>query len=213
MVKMTRTKILLALVAVGLLTALGIAGTVWAQTPPGRGPIQSPGPNQGPQNGPTQGNYGFCHGNNGQANVMWQAVASALGLTTDELNTKLQDGQTIRDLAKAKGMSDADLVKAFRDASKTMMDQLVQSGQLTQQQADSMFTSMQGHMTDQTWLSMIDMMSGSGAGHMGGMMGSGWGGPGGMMGGWNNGGNSSGSSSNGGTRGPGRGGMMGGRFF
>ena len=210
MAKITRTRILL--VAVGLVAALAVAGTVWAQTPPGRGSIQSPDP----QSGPTQGAWGACHGNGGSGSIMWQSVAEALGLSTEELNIELQKGQSIRDLAKAKGLTDADLVKAFRDASETMMDQLVQNGQLTQEQADAMLNNMQSHMTDQSWLAMLDMMSGNGWGHMGGMMGSGWDGHGGMMGGWNGAG-PRGSNSNGdGTAVPGwggRGGMMGGRFF
>ena len=128
----------------------------------------------------------------------------------------LAKGAITRDLAKAKGLSDAALVTAFRDAARTMMSQLVQNGQLTQKQADGMFSLMQSHMTDQSWLAMLDMMSGNGWGHMGGMMGSGWDGHGGMMGGWNGAG-PRGSNSNGdGTAVPGwggRGGMMGGRFF
>ncbi|TAK36880.1 MAG: hypothetical protein EPO21_01110 [Chloroflexota bacterium] len=212
MVKTMRKRVML-LVAVGVLAALAIAGTVLAQTPPGQGPNPSPAP--GPQSGQDQGVWGACHGNGGYGNVMWQSVAKALGLSTDELNVKLEGGQSIRDLAKAKGLSDADLVTAFRDAAKSMMAQLVENGQLTQQQADYMLNNMQSHMTDETWLSMIDAMSGNGWGHMGGMMGGNWGGPGGMMGGWNN-GAPRGSSSNGGMMGGGwggRGGMMGGRFF
>jgi hypothetical protein len=63
-------------------------------------------------------------------------VANALGITTDELKTDLQNGQSIADIAKAKGVDPATVVQAITDAANTKLDEAVASGKLTQDQAD-----------------------------------------------------------------------------
>lgn len=67
--------------------------------------------------------------------AVFDAVAQALGMTTAELQTSLQGGQTLTAIAQAKGIS-ADTVKqAVVTAKKAEVDAALQSGRLTADQA------------------------------------------------------------------------------
>ena len=121
--------------------------------------------------------HGVMMGQNGMHEQVWTAVAKKLGLTYTELNAALQNGQTVAQLAQAKGMSLDALKTAALDAMKTSFAELVKQGVMTQEQADWMLD----HMDD---MPMFNFDQGFGPGMMGGrgMMGRG---PGRMMGrGW-----------------------------
>jgi len=64
------------------------------------------------------------------------AAASALGMTVEELRTALQGGQSLADVARAKGVDVAKVVEALVAQMKTHLDQHVASGQITQAEAD-----------------------------------------------------------------------------
>lgn len=64
------------------------------------------------------------------------AVARALGLTEQTLAQQLQNGQTIEQLAQARGVTTASLHAAAVTALKTQLSAEVKSGRLTQAQAD-----------------------------------------------------------------------------
>jgi uncharacterized membrane protein len=74
----------------------------------------------------------------GQAEL--EAAAKALGMTADELSTALQSGQTLEELATAKGVDIADVKAAIQSAHKEEMraqiKQAVADGTMTQDKAD-----------------------------------------------------------------------------
>ena len=115
------------------------------------------------------GMHNSMMGANGMHEQVMTAVAKKLGLTYAELNTALQNGQTVAQLAQAKGVSLDALKTAALDAMRTSFAELVKQGVMTQEQADWMLD----HMDD---MPMFDFAQGFGPGMMGGRV------PGGMMG-------------------------------
>ena len=105
--------------------------------------------------------HGAMMGANGMHEQVWTAVAKKLGLTYAELNTALQNGQTVAQLAQAKGISLDALKTAALEAMKTSFAELVKQGAMTQEQADWMLD----HMDD---MPMFNFDQGFGPGMMGG---------------------------------------------
>jgi hypothetical protein len=70
------------------------------------------------------------------------AVATRLGTTYDQLITALQNGQTIAQLADAKGVSLEALQQVANTARANALNQLVQQGVITREQADWMLDRM-----------------------------------------------------------------------
>jgi len=67
-----------------------------------------------------------------------------LGMSIDEIKEALQDGgQTIKDLLAGKGISDEDVQSAMQEAQQKRLQQAVEEGTLTQEQADEMLNRMQ----------------------------------------------------------------------
>src|SRR3972149_1975822 len=83
--------------------------------------------------GPMQG---YMMAARGRPEEVWTAIPQKLGLTYDELAAAVQNGQTIQQLAEAKGVSLDDLKQAALDAQKAALAELVKQGVLTQAQAD-----------------------------------------------------------------------------
>ena len=69
-----------------------------------------------------------------------QAAAKVLKMTTEELSTALQNGQTLEDLATKAGVDIADVQAAIntvqREEMKTRIQQAVTDGTMTQDKAD-----------------------------------------------------------------------------
>jgi hypothetical protein len=63
-------------------------------------------------------------------------IAKLLNMTPDQIRAERVLGKTIADLAKEKGVSDQQLVDALVASQKTVLDQAVTDGRLTQVQAD-----------------------------------------------------------------------------
>ncbi len=67
--------------------------------------------------------------------------ADILGISVDEMKTNWAAGKGVREIAKEKGISDADLQKKFQVAreqhQKDMLQSLVSQGKITQAQADA----------------------------------------------------------------------------
>jgi len=78
------------------------------------------------------------------------AVAKALILTTADLNAQLQSGKTLADVAKAQRVDEATLKQVIIDAAKADIQSKVQSGQLTQAQADQMLSRLTPAQIDLT---------------------------------------------------------------
>jgi hypothetical protein len=86
--------------------------------------------------GDESGNYGPLH------TYMLNAFAQALGLTPEELNTRLQAGDTLWVIAQEKGMTAEQFQAMVTTARTTALNQAVTDGVITQAQADSMLQRM-----------------------------------------------------------------------
>ena len=152
------------------LAVLGVAGFAYAQTQtPPDAPFYGPGM--------MRRNGGFgpgMMGGWGQAGsgpmhpYMVEAFAEALGLTPEELQAKLDDGETMYTVAQAQGLSDEEFSTLMVEARTTALEKAVADSVLTQEQADWMIQRM-AQMQAQGF--------GPGAGGCGGFGGR-------MMGGW-----------------------------
>ena len=117
----------------GFLAVLVVVGAIGAgiayadnSTPPTPSGLQSDG--HGPRDG-----RGL-----GQAEL--EAAAKVLGMTADELSTALQSGQTLEEIATAKGVDIADVQAAIQSAHneemRAQIKQAVADGTMTQDKAD-----------------------------------------------------------------------------
>lgn len=146
---------------------------------------------------------GWMHGGNGPmmgggfgfgAGPMWgedgalPEIAEALGLETDELIQALQDGSTLAEIAEAQGVEIAELQGVMLTHAAERMNEMVEAGVITQEQANEHLTYMSQNLDEMPMFSGdAPCLSGQGLG-LGfgpGMMG---GGRGAMRGGrgWNN---------------------------
>jgi len=76
------------------------------------------------------------------------AAADYLGLSEAELRTKLNTGQALAEIAKARGKSVDGLKQAILDEAEKNLDQLVEDGELTQAEADQMLARLKSHIDD-----------------------------------------------------------------
>jgi len=125
---------------------LGVAGFAYAQTQTPPWPDQTYGPGmmrRGGSFGPGMmgrwgaGGYGPMH------EYMEDAFAEALGITHDELEAKLDAGETMGSIAQAQGLSDEEIAKLMVDTRAKALEKAVADGVLTQEQADWMSQRMQ----------------------------------------------------------------------
>jgi hypothetical protein len=71
-----------------------------------------------------------------------ETIAKALGISNDELWTRLRDGKTLKEIAKAEGKSLDDIKAAAEAAVKQHLDEEVKEGDLTQKQADDLLDKL-----------------------------------------------------------------------
>lgn len=96
----------------------------------------------GPGHGDFHGGNGFMH--NPEIHELLVAnLAEALGLTADELNERLEDGEKLADIAEAEGVSCEEFQTLFQDAHTEAIAQAVEQGLITQEQADLMLEHME----------------------------------------------------------------------
>jgi hypothetical protein len=76
------------------------------------------------------------------------AAAKYLGLTEDQLQTQLESGKSLADIAKAQGKSVDGLKQALTADLKTKLDQAVKDGRLTQSQADAILAKVSASLDD-----------------------------------------------------------------
>lgn len=76
-----------------------------------------------------------------------EAAATALGITADELRTKLQDGTTIAELATEKGVELSTVTDAMLAAEKAHLAEEVTAGKITQAQADERLSGAADRIT------------------------------------------------------------------
>jgi len=112
----------------GLLAALLVVGVVGATSAYAQSPANVPSHGRGPG------------GERGLNDAALEAAAGVLGMTTDEVQSALQDGQTLQDLADAAGVDIADVHSAIQAVRETEMRdriaQAVDDGTMTQEKAD-----------------------------------------------------------------------------
>ena len=180
-------KLVLSIVIVAVVAiALGTAGLVYAQSSTPQAPV--PGSGYGMMGG--QGGRGRMMGGmtlapasragvggRGAAatgtqdglihDEMISAFAEKLGISVEDLNARLANGETMAQIATSKGLTADQFRTLMTDARNQAIDQAVKDGTLTQAQADWMKQRGAGMMT---------MAPGSGAGVGGrGMRGAGLG--------------------------------------
>ena len=113
---------------------------------------------------------------------LFTVVADLLKITPSDLSAQLKDGKTVHDVAKERGLTTADIVKAVMSPRVEQTNAAVKAGRLTQEQADLMIKTMTEQMTQHiesgtcagTCGTGIGPNSGRGTGQMmGGRMGGG----------------------------------------
>lgn len=100
--------------------------------------LGGPGPHFGKRFGPGgPGGPGFGIGHD-----LLDDIAKALKTTPGKLLEELRDGKSLADVAKANGVSLADVRTAAKAAIKTRLDKAVKDGDLTRAQADDMLAGV-----------------------------------------------------------------------
>jgi polyhydroxyalkanoate synthesis regulator phasin len=87
-------------------------------------------------------------GDHGGRGMGLDAAATALGMTADELRTELESGQTIAQVADAKGVDVQSVIDAMVAPAKTHLDEEVASGEHTQEEADQKLADLTARITD-----------------------------------------------------------------
>ena len=79
--------------------------------------------------------------------AVYESEADALGLTPEQLRDDLKAGRSLEDIAKAEGMTKAQVIDKTAAALKPRLDRLVDSKQITRAQADSALDHVRkGHL-------------------------------------------------------------------
>jgi hypothetical protein len=76
------------------------------------------------------------------------AAATYLGLTQGQLESRLNDGKTLAEIAKAEDKSVDGLVGAMYDAAKQKLDNSVTAGRVTKAQEQSILSGLRSRLTD-----------------------------------------------------------------
>ena len=84
----------------------------------------------------------------GQAGGLLQTAATFLGVSVADLQTALESGKSLADVAKAQGKSVDDLVTALLAPAKKNLDQAVTDGKITQAQETAILNKMTTALTN-----------------------------------------------------------------
>lgn len=123
-------KLLVVLTVVGAV-AVGVAGVAYADSPAGLGVGCLGGSRMGARMGPMH-------------ELMESAVADELGLSVDEVESRLANGETMWQIITAQGLSDEQARDLLQRAHDRAVEQAIEQGLITREQADSMQQHMQG---------------------------------------------------------------------
>ncbi|MEO8363478.1 MAG: hypothetical protein ABI570_03740, partial [Ilumatobacteraceae bacterium] len=98
-------------------------------------------------NGRPEGRMGFgSQGHHGRPDL--SNLATVLGLSTSELQTQLQSGKTLAEIAAAQSVDVANVIDAIVADAKSKLAAAVSSGDLTQAEADSRLAEITTRVTD-----------------------------------------------------------------
>jgi len=100
-------------------------------------PLLGPGFGHHGPGGP--GGHGFPH---------LDAAAAYLGLSATELQTQLQSGKTLADIAKAQGKTVDGLKTAITDAATKQLDAAVTAGRLSKEQEAKLLAGLTSHLDE-----------------------------------------------------------------
>lgn len=147
--------IVLVIVSVVVVVSLASAGFVYAQsidTPtaePWGGKMGGRGGHGGMMGSAAGGQVGFIHDD------MIEAFAQKLGLSVDEVNSRISSGETMYQIALTQGYTAETFTTLMMEVRTQALAAAVQAGEITQEQAD--------------WMSQrgAGRMGGRGAGRMG----------------------------------------------
>lgn len=114
----------MAILAAAVIFAGGVVGGIVTDVIPVQAEDDDPWPGPGPGRG-----WGGAQG-------ILETVAEVLGLTPEELSSELQSGKTLGEVAEAEGADTQTIVDAVRAQVTEMLKEAVESGRLTQEQAD-----------------------------------------------------------------------------
>ncbi len=141
-------KLIFVAVALAVLAAtFTVVGPAFAQTPNPQNPAQ-PGYGYGMGRGSRGGMGGqqFAHGEGFLHDEMVAAFAAKLGVSVADLEKQLDAGQTVAQIAAAKGLTAEQFQTLWTEARAQALDAAVKSGKITQAQADWMKTRGVGMM-------------------------------------------------------------------
>ena len=93
---------------------------------------------RGMMNGFANGGYGPMH------DAMFNALAEGLGLSREELDKRVANGETPYQIALSLGFTQTEFYTLMTDARNVALDGAVANGALTQEQADWMRNRMNG---------------------------------------------------------------------
>jgi uncharacterized protein (DUF433 family) len=97
------------------------------------------------------GDHGRPGGRGGQRGPRGQhldVIAEVLGMTTDEVRESVSGGQTIAELAEAQGVPLQDVADALVAAKAEQLQQAVEDGRLTQEEADERLAHMEENVLE-----------------------------------------------------------------
>ena len=118
----------------------------------GDGVLAGPGFGYGGPGGPGKpGGFGLGPGPGVAREAIANELAAAakyLGLSESDLRTKLRDGQSLADVAKAQSKDVDGLKSAILTTAKADLDKAVADKKLTQSQADDLYAGLKSHIDD-----------------------------------------------------------------
>jgi urease gamma subunit len=108
-----------------------------------------PAPPEFPDGGRIEHRFGFGIGFGAPGmRDSFDQIAKALGITTDELQSDLRDGQSIADIAKAKNVDLDTIADALVNEAQSKLDEAVKDEKLTREQADRIAEHLKQRITD-----------------------------------------------------------------
>lgn len=134
-------------VIVGVMALFGVVGAVYAQ---GTNPPATPAPGDGVYGpGMMNGRGGMMSGaaragTGAMHEYMVAELAEKLGLTLEAYQEQFDQGKTFWQIAEDQGLSVEEAQQIMTDARRLALDQMVQDGVITQEQAEWMKTRMSG---------------------------------------------------------------------
>ena len=126
------------------LLALGAMGLAFAQTESPQ-PFTNPGYGHGMMGGRGRYGGGMVYGEVGLYHeVIHESFAETLGITAEQLEARLEGGEMMWQIVEAEGATWEEFITLMQQARSTMLEQAVEEGTMSQEQADFMNSRLQG---------------------------------------------------------------------